>query len=57
MTLKKQLDEENSTDNWKKVKRLEIQQLMDHNTFLDKGLRNQMPSDHTKVRCHMIFTV
>ena len=34
------LDEENGTpnDNWKKAKRLEIQQLVDYNMFLDKGL-------------------
>ena len=51
------LDEENGNDNWKKVIRLEIQQLMDYDTVLKKGLRNQMPNDYTKIRCHMIFAV
>ena len=37
------LDEENS-----KVIRCEIQQLMDYNTFIDKGLRKQMLNDYTK---------
>ena len=30
---------------------------MDYDTFIEKGLRNQMPNDYTKIRCHMIFTV
>ena len=41
----------------RKAIRLEIQQLMDYNTFLNKGLRNQMTNDYTKIRCHMIFAV
>ena len=51
------LDEENSNDNWKKAVRLDIQQLMDYDTFLDKGLRNQMPSNYTKIICCMILAV
>ena len=43
--------------NWKKAIKLEIQQLVDYDTFFDKGLRNQMPSDYTKIRCCMIFAV
>ena len=39
------LDEENGNTNWKKAIRLEIQQLMDYDTFVNKGLRNQMPND------------
>ena len=31
------LDEENGNDNWKKMITLEIQQLMDYDTFIDKG--------------------
>ena len=51
------LDEENGDDNWKRAIRLEIQQLMDYDTFIDKGLRNQMPNNYTKIRCCMIFAV
>ena len=51
------LDEENGNDNWKNAISLEIQQLMDYDTFIDKGIRKQMPNDCTKIRCHMIFTV
>ena len=52
-----ELDEENGNDNWKKAIRLEIQQLIDYDTFFNEGLRNQMPNDYTKTRCHMSFTV
>ena len=51
------LDEENGNDSWKKATRLEIQQLMDYDTFINEDLRNQMPDDYTNIRCHMIFTV
>ena len=51
------LDEENRNDNWKKAIRLVIQQLMDYNTFIDKGLREHMSNDYTLIRCHMIFAV
>ena len=34
------LDEENGNDNWKKAIRLEIQQVIDYTTFVNKGLRN-----------------
>ena len=52
------LDEENRNDNWNKLVRLEIQQLMDYNTFINNDLRtNQIPNDYTKIRRHMIFTV
>ena len=44
-------------DNWKKVIRLEIQQLTDYNTFIDKGLKQHMSNDYTKIRCCVIFTV
>ena len=30
---------------------------MDYDTFINKGLRNQMLKDYTKIRCHMIFKV
>ena len=52
-----QLDEENGNDNWKKAIRLKIQQLMDYDPFIDKGLRTQMPNDYTKIRCCMIYAV
>ena len=52
-----QLDEENGNDNWKKAIRLKIQQLMDYDTFIDEGLRTQIPIDYTKLRCCMIFAV
>ena len=49
--------EENDNDNSKKTKRFEIQQVMHYDTFINQGLRNQMPNDYTKIRCCMIFTV
>ena len=49
------LDEENSNDNWKEAIRLEIQELINYDTFIDKDLRNQMPNNYTKIRCHMTF--
>ena len=51
------LDGENSNNNWKKVIRHEIQQLMDYDTFIDKGLIKQKSNNYTGIRCHMIFTV
>ena len=51
------VDEENGNDSWKKAIKLEIQQLMDYDTFIDKELRNLMPNDYTKLRCCMIFAV
>ena len=52
-----ELDEESGNDNWKKAIKLEIQQLMDYDTFIVKGFRQHMSNDCTKIRCHMIFTV
>ena len=51
------VDEENGNDNWKEVIRLEIQHLMDCNSFIDKGLRQCVSNDYTEIRCHMIFAV
>ena len=51
------LDEENSNNNWKKATKLEIKQLMDYDTFINKDLRNQIPNNYTEIRCHMIFAV
>ena len=51
------LDEGNGNNNWKKAIRLEIQQLMDYDTFIDEGLRKQTLNDYTRIRCHVIFTV
>ena len=50
------LDEENSNDNWKKVIRVEIQQLKWITIHVLIKALEKMPSDYTKVRCHMIFT-
>ena len=49
--------EENGNDICKKAIRLKIQQLIDYDTFHDKGLRKQMPRNYTKIRCHMIFAI
>ena len=35
------LDEENYNNDWKNGIRIEFQQLMDYDTFIDKGLRKQ----------------
>ena len=44
------LDEETCSDNWKKATRLEIQQHTDYDTFLDKGLRNQITGFYPKFK-------
>ena len=49
------LDEENGNDNWKKALRLEIQPLMDYDTFIDKALRKQVSNNYTKIRCRKIL--
>ena len=44
-----ELFQENGNEYWKKAIMLKIQQLVDINTFQDKGFIKQMPSNYTKI--------
>ena len=44
-----ELNQESSNDYGKKTIWIKIQQLMDHDSFHDKGLIKQMPSDYPKI--------
>ena len=50
-------DEENGSTKWLDSMKLEIQQLMDYQTFIVKGTNVYMPADFTKIRCRMVFAV
>jgi hypothetical protein len=51
------LDKANGNTKWQDDKVIERSQLLDYNTFVDKGLRGAAPSGYKKIRYQMIYDV
>ena len=52
-----QLDEENGNAHWQDVMALELQQLMDYNTFRSIGKNACIPRGYQQIPCQMVFSV
>ena len=52
-----QLDEENGNTYWQDAMALELQQLMDYNTFKSLGRNARVPRGYQQIPCRMVFDV
>jgi hypothetical protein len=52
-----ELDKKNGNDFWKEVEATEMRQLMEYNTFDDKGTNCTPTSGYKKICCHMVYDV
>ena len=52
-----ELDKQNGNTKWRDSINLEIQQLMDYKTFVDKGKGRVNLPGYQFIRCHMVFAV
>jgi hypothetical protein len=52
-----QFDKENGNSMWGDAEKLEVEQLLGYNTFIDKGKGVPSPSGYKQIRCHMIYDV
>ena len=51
------LDEDNGNKNWKNAEMLELKQIQDYKTFLDKGQHSPIPPGYKKIRVHFVYAV
>jgi hypothetical protein len=51
------MDEKAGTTQWAKSEALELQQLMDYDSFKDLGKDAPIPEGHTVIPCHMVYDV
>ena len=51
------LDEDNGNKNWKNAEMLELKQIQDYKTFLDKGKHSPIPPGYKKIRVHFVYAV
>jgi Reverse transcriptase (RNA-dependent DNA polymerase) len=52
-----ELDKQNGNTNWQDAKGIETGQLLEYNTWIDKGFGGIPPNGYKKIRCHMIYDV
>ena len=52
-----EIDEMNGNTKWQDAEATEMQQLLEYQTFIDKGKGGETPVGYKKVRCHMIYDV
>ena len=52
-----ELDLANGNTKWQDSERLEISQLLEYGTFIDKGSGGEAPAGYKKIRGHMIYDV
>ena len=51
------LDQENGNELWRQAMDAEINQLLDYETFVDKGMIQSAPEGYQLIKCRMIFAV
>jgi len=51
------IDEKYGNTKWQDAERLEIQQLLEYDTFKDIGEGTPIPEGYTKIPCHMVYDV
>ena len=52
-----ELDLKNGNTKWREAEMLEMAQLHDYKTFVDKGRDTKIPHGYKKIRCHMVYDV
>ena len=52
-----ELDEKNGNNRWAIATKIELAQIMEYNTFQDKGIGYRPPPDYKKIRVHLVFAV
>jgi hypothetical protein len=51
------IDKKNGNNFWKEAEATEMRQLMEYNTFIDKGFNCTPTSSYKKIWCHMVYDV
>ena len=51
------LDQKNGNNKWLKAEQLELKQIFEYDTFIDKGKGFKMPSDYTRINVHFIYAI
>ena len=51
------LDLKNGNTRWRDAEKLEMKQLHEYETFIDKGKEAHIPVGYKKIRCHMVYDV
>jgi hypothetical protein len=52
-----ELDKKNGNTKWQDAEEIERQQLLEYQTFIDKGKGSEAPVGYKKIRCHMVYDV
>ena len=52
-----ELDKKNGNTKWQEAEAIEMGQLHEYKTFVDKGKGGQAPAGYKKIRCHIIYDV
>ena len=52
-----QLDEKNGNTRWRDAEKLELKQIMEYKTFIDKGKKAAIPKDYKRIRVHFVYAV
>ena len=52
-----ELDRINGNTKWQDAEETEMRQLIEYQTFVDKGKGGEAPAGYKKIRCHMIYDV
>jgi hypothetical protein len=52
-----ELDRTNQNNKWKEAEDSEHNQLLEYQTFIDKGIDDEAPPGYKKIQCHIIYDV
>jgi hypothetical protein len=52
-----ELDMKNNNKKWQDAEATKMNQLLEYQTFLDKGKGGDAPMGYKKIRCHMVYDV
>ena len=51
------LDSNNGNNRWKQSETLELEQIHEYGTFLDKGKNAPIPDGYKKIKVHFVYAV
>ena len=52
-----ELDQKNGNNKWLQAEEIELKQIFDYDTFIDKGKGFIMPNDYTRINVHFVYAV
>ena len=52
-----ELDKQNGNSKWKEAEDTEKNQLLEYETFVDKGINGEAPKGYKRIRCHTIYDI